>query len=496
MVIVDMSTTRAQITKRQRRMRRAVHRRLQKQQKAQLRELRAAEAAREARQRAIARWNAEEDRLQRVRDNRNKPSACPELHSHASRAVKFAQNVMVTEIPVVDADRLPKPVTSPIGVSICGTDDSDEDIILSGNLPNAVPFSQLSQAEFPDDDEDPEFTPDESVKVNVRTTPIQRPRRRIIAKRLDIPLDQIIPEKHSTKSKHNSPPKRPRPETSPPSKPSPAPNGVEEDDSVQAKPSPEHGSPPKTRKSSKRKPISDTGSLPDGPKNKRRRVQSGDHESSRGKKLKAADDGEHNVKTVRANGVDQSPDTIGRNKKGAKTDRGEKPSPEAPSEPTGRVLLISTTKNADRKKGTSQQISSTQTKSKKREKPSASTAVRGSPQKKQKSNGTRATIPDSDQQDKPSESEDDQDLDNMFGNLVRMKAANRASHEKKAKLEKQLQNGEDSNLVSSQRAKSNSKKSPSRFTEDGLRIMTYDEIAADQPPGLNGECPFDCACCF
>lgn len=35
-----------------------------------------------------------------------------------------------------------------------------------------------------------------------------------------------------------------------------------------------------------------------------------------------------------------------------------------------------------------------------------------------------------------------------------------------------------------------------RFTDDGLRIYTYEEIMRDQPPNLNGPCPFECSCCF
>lgn len=37
-----------------------------------------------------------------------------------------------------------------------------------------------------------------------------------------------------------------------------------------------------------------------------------------------------------------------------------------------------------------------------------------------------------------------------------------------------------------------------RYTDDGLRIYTEEDIANDptQPTGLNGACPFDCGCCF
>jgi Eukaryotic protein of unknown function (DUF1764) len=35
-----------------------------------------------------------------------------------------------------------------------------------------------------------------------------------------------------------------------------------------------------------------------------------------------------------------------------------------------------------------------------------------------------------------------------------------------------------------------------RYTKDGLRILTEDDIKAENTQELNGECPFDCSCCF
>mmetsp|Transcript_15904 Transcript_15904/g.31895 ORF Transcript_15904/g.31895 Transcript_15904/m.31895 type:complete len:188 (-) Transcript_15904:3236-3799(-) len=35
-----------------------------------------------------------------------------------------------------------------------------------------------------------------------------------------------------------------------------------------------------------------------------------------------------------------------------------------------------------------------------------------------------------------------------------------------------------------------------RYTEEGYPIYTEEELMADQPAGLDGPCPFDCACCF
>lgn len=96
------------------------------------------------------------------------------------------------------------------------------------------------------------------------------------------------------------------------------------------------------------------------------------------------------------------------------------------------------------------------------------------------------------------------DLDDMFGDLVKRKAAKRADVEKKMKEveamgnnEKGLKGGDEVNSAKGKKnGKTKAKRSATRLTEDGLRILTYDDIAADQPPGLNGDCPFDCSCCF
>jgi hypothetical protein len=39
-------------------------------------------------------------------------------------------------------------------------------------------------------------------------------------------------------------------------------------------------------------------------------------------------------------------------------------------------------------------------------------------------------------------------------------------------------------------------RSSPRYTEDGLRILTYDDIKAENTQELTGDCPFDCSCCY
>lgn len=97
-----------------------------------------------------------------------------------------------------------------------------------------------------------------------------------------------------------------------------------------------------------------------------------------------------------------------------------------------------------------------------------------------------------------SDSEDEEELDNLFGDLVKQRAARKAKQLEQQ--EKEQQEKEQQEKRSPKKVKNGAtgkhRSSPARYTKDGLRILTYDDIAADQPKGLNGACPFDCSCCF
>ncbi len=88
--------------------------------------------------------------------------------------------------------------------------------------------------------------------------------------------------------------------------------------------------------------------------------------------------------------------------------------------------------------------------------------------------------------------EAEEDLEDMFAGLVKSKAERRAAAVKKEKTLGEEASKKKPNGASPSRASGNA----IRYTEDGLRVYTYDDIAADQPKGLNGPCPFDCSCCF
>ncbi|CDF37756.1 unnamed protein product [Chondrus crispus] len=97
-------------------------------------------------------------------------------------------------------------------------------------------------------------------------------------------------------------------------------------------------------------------------------------------------------------------------------------------------------------------------------------------------NGPKATSSDSD---------DEEEIDDLFDDLVKQRAANKATQLAQRQKEQQAKPSPKKNGKTKKH-----QGLPARYTDDGLRILSYDDIAADQPKGLNGACPFECSCCY
>lgn len=85
-----------------------------------------------------------------------------------------------------------------------------------------------------------------------------------------------------------------------------------------------------------------------------------------------------------------------------------------------------------------------------------------------------------------------EELEDLFSGLKKSKAKQReaVAAAKSVDASKQkVKNGVPASMLKK-------KLNGPRFTEEGLRVYTYDEIAEDQPSGLNGPCPFECSCCY
>eukprot|EP00177_Eucheuma_denticulatum_P005416 GFKZ01009851.1.p1 GENE.GFKZ01009851.1~~GFKZ01009851.1.p1 ORF type:complete len:444 (-),score=83.91 GFKZ01009851.1:764-2095(-) len=443
MVRVDMNPTRQAISKRRLRRRRNAARRLARLKRTQQREILAAEAARQARCVAVAKWTEAEK--QRDREQAHTP---PKQHPRKS-VVRFSADVMITKIPLDVAQQLPAPISSPMSAPV-STDAPTGEGSSSRPAKFVTVGEDWSDEASDEEDGDPEFLlaeDDEQVEAGVQ--------RRIQPLRLRTdPGDQL----HQL------------------------------DDSG-AKPS------GKRRRDDYRASSSDRGNM-DSERAKRRPHDSsnnltcregGGGEAGPEKEIGLNDAAELNPTVARSENDIVASSAFGKNAKSVAVNHNDDASPVSSGSPDSRKK---------KKRKLNQRNGDTA--------PSPSQSTDGSPPAKKSklsskshlahasnaslANGNNSTK--SDGAAHPAE-EEEEEIDSMFDGLVKQKAARKAA--RAAKLEGGAGNAEDGEGGKVEGLK---RDSGPRFTSDGLRIVTYAEIAADQPKGLNGPCPFDCSCCF
>lgn len=461
MVRVDMNPARRAISKRHKRRRRIARRRLQKARRQQHQELAAAEAARQARCAAIAKWTEEENKRERRHAPVSPPSRKP--------LVKFADDVFVTEIPNNNADRLPKPVTSPIGVSI-----ADAPALRFRDRLQTVKFLTVNDEwgdQSDDEENDPEFLP-ESLLDDASPNPTSISPQGIQPSRL--PAKQVsakaaaqhgnlatttasLENPNTTTDDHARPVPSISPVNASPTKStaiaskSPRPKSEDSPETL-----PSQGKPIASKRSLKRiKPSPSPVSAPSPSQSRSARHESF-HSSS--KLLSPVES------TVR----DDSAIPVSRNKKKRRI--------------THRVDASFTPS------------SSLHAASPKEKRPfpangHATAVPHASDPRLAHGNGSLAK----DVMRSSAGDSDEEEIDNMFVDLVKHRAAKRAAQsfktadsERLNKVAHETENGRAKKVVNR----------PTRYTEDGLRIVTFEELAADQPKGLGGPCPFECSCCF
>ena len=85
----------------------------------------------------------------------------------------------------------------------------------------------------------------------------------------------------------------------------------------------------------------------------------------------------------------------------------------------------------------------------------------------------------------------DKNLEDIFSNYSKNKKRKRESTSPESpKAMKMKKNSQGTGSIGAR---------PPRYTNEGFRIYTEQELVADQPAGLgnlNGPCPFDCSCCY
>ncbi|KAI0562063.1 hypothetical protein FGB62_67g010 [Gracilaria domingensis] len=435
MVTVDMSKTRQQISKRKRRLRRLQRRRLQKVRRQQHAQLIAAGAARKARQEAVQNWHEEEKR--RAKQPRSQPRNKPR--------VRFADNVSVTEIPTVPEHSLPKPVSSPTGVRLVKDTENDPPLDAAllgvcGDMQHAFTLLCASDDDY-DEDDDPDFVPGVLAEhADVQLPVAVRPKRRLIPQQLPVPDTSA-------------------------SKPAKAHNNPSHNSSHNSSPA---STPPKSC-------------------------------SSRDKPLKQSAEHNKNASSSKPNGIVKSPKRKRSHSKMLSTENEKSPSA-SPDAAESKTSPINASDSPRRRKKKKRKLSNTaQTDNSAQHQPKSPTPAdnKHSPKKVQPTAGQAQSNVNSPQLNPvlatvqvnkqngavANGASEDSDIDDMFGQMVRRKAQVRAEQRNRKKVananaEKPVGDGD--------KGKSHKRKGPTRYTEEGFRIMSYDEIKADQPAGLNG----------
>lgn len=422
MVTVDMSPARDKISKRKRRMRRAGRVRMQRARRAHIKELQSLEKARRAREQSKQRWADEEERLRRQRARKNNGDDTP---MKKKPSVRFAGQVMVTEIPLAADQSLPKPLSSPIGVPLSEKDsDDDGDDVEDFPSSTPIPFALLTEDTFADDDDsDPEFTPDHDLLIDTAAMKIKRPRRRIVAKRLSDSFDDPQAQSRAKILQSDNLDKRKRIK-----------NGTA------------NFEPPTASA------ALDSSSSPQSPSNP---------------KTSPTKNNDSNTQPV------LDPD-VGTGRKSRKKRKRMHDNALTKTEPSAKTQRVRPAKEALT---------------------DAKTNGHSVQHKEGSTETTSSDRPENGLDRRRKGTDNDGDLDDMFGDMVKQRAVNKAAKERRIKSARAATEKTGSPRKSKDKYKQGPT-GPARYTEDGLRIVSYDELAADQPSGLKGECPFDCSCCF
>lgn len=460
MARVDMSPARQAICKRHKRRRRMARRHLHKARRQQHREFIAAETARLARCAAVAKWTEEEKKREQQR------TLTPQ--SPRKTLVKFANDVFVTEIPAHVGDRLPKPVTSPVGVSI-----ADAPALRFRDRVQTVKFVTINDdwSDQSDDDErDPEFVPkslagDDALggtpHSSQRIQPLRQSVKGVLSRARahgESAADGIPPFKNGCTSKNHTQ------RTSS--------NALADASSSKSTSNAIKCSPRKTGDSSKKlspkdRPVASKKSsersksdLPPAPTSSlTSNLHPGSHQISQLSSKPAS--------LVKSTPVHNSTPPENRKKKKRKLNHhADILPPSLPSSDATSRSKFNTYINGH-----------------------ATATTHASGPSLEHENGSfakDATLSSKQDSDK-------EEIDNMFVDLVKLRAVKKTADS--SKLGASVKQNEAVGKAENGKTRKVGG-GPTKYTEDGLRIVTYEEMAADQPKGLNGPCPFDCSCCL
>lgn len=476
MVTVDMSKTRLRISKRKRRIRRLQRRRIQKAQREQQAQLLAAGKAKESRDRAIQNWIEEEKRLARQRETSSHSPSTPKRKLR----VRFAENVSVTEIPTKPQHKLPKPISSPIGVRLARDDENNESPYrhLVRN-PTTMRFALFSSDEKDDESNDPDFVPgtedageEEEDEEEPNPLPITTSKRRMTA--VPVPLRKSTTLRSQKTLQGNASNSSQKPADQYKSRMSPI---TGKSKTIRAKTTVKTGPPEQCEPCVVDAPPN---GLSQGSGRKRKHHALNSHKPINTSSFRTSSPSSENRKSfTQLNVIDVAPNTpdssrTRKNKRrrlvnGQYTNAGPNKLKLTERSDTDLVQNITSA---------SEPLSGDETKCFKPK----------SPPGLDKCGEEDGICRNSDR--------DDSEIDALFGELVRQKAQKKLERGKGGNSREESGKSSRKQVNNTGMNGSRERKGPTRYTEEGFRIMTYDEIKADQPSGLNGDCPFDCSCCF
>lgn len=469
-----------------------------------LREAAHAAAVARGRANAVRKWDAEERRL-RAASSRKGGRASPKADA-ATKKVQFSPTLRVTAIPVSHKAKLPDAEDSPArlrdgppppGKSISGS---------SFNVPEAVPF--VDAFFDSDDDEEEDGGPDRDykpfgdadgttddgmdVKGKSPTGPQTRARRR--RKESEVGDEEAAAEKTGEAGEKEQSAEKPAAgKGSPKKQPKEAgsskkkhPKSRVDKDAASAEKSPAAKGSPKTKKRAATANESGMAAAadesPEEPAAKRFKKTPTKPLVMRQTLL---DDGEG------ADGLSEAAPKNGAGKKGKEGKKMSKNGQAAPADGKNKdeqvanggspAPAISSKKQRKRKRHSNGGGSPAATEGAKNV-ANGKAAANGAPVKDAKLSEAAVSV---EKKSNDTDAEGMSDLDALFAGLSKKKAAN-----KKSPQEKQLKK-KGASPLSKHGAGGGIK-----YTDDGLRVYTMDEIAADQPKELSGPCPFECSCCF
>jgi len=92
--------------------------------------------------------------------------------------------------------------------------------------------------------------------------------------------------------------------------------------------------------------------------------------------------------------------------------------------------------------------------------------------------------------------DNDNEIEQLFQSIQKKPREEKLLRNKKKQRRPRAPPNAKTSMTTTTTTKKKATTSSIRYTEEGFRIYTPEQLKQDQPEYLRGECPFDCNCCF